>query len=138
MKLYNSVGVVGRNGEWLLNVRKTHLYYNDELWCEEGEGFKSIEISNLKGEKFKCAIGICMDINPKNFTSGQFEWAEYALKEKAEVLLFLTNWVDSSVTKLEDKDIVAMYNYWLHRLSPILTAPEKKPTLFLAADRVGK
>lgn len=37
-----------------------------------------------------------MDINPKNFTSGEYELAEFALKEKAEVILFMTNWVDSS------------------------------------------
>ena len=64
--------MVDRKGEFALNVRKTHLFFNDKLWCEEGEGFKSITIENLKGDKFKCAIGICMDINPKEFTSGEF------------------------------------------------------------------
>jgi hypothetical protein len=36
-----------------------------------------------------------MDINPKDFTSGEFELADFILKSKSEVLLFLTNWVDS-------------------------------------------
>ena len=70
--LYNSVAVVNRAGKLELNTRKTHMYYNDELWCKEGYGFKSLIIENLKGDKFKCVIGICMDINPKNFTSGKF------------------------------------------------------------------
>ena len=124
-----------------LNVRKTHLYYADKYWCEEGQGFKCITVSNLKGETFKCAIAICMDINPKDFTSGQFEFADFAVKEKAEVILFITNWVDSSAERVDDKAVQSMYNYWLHRLDPLLNhknQPLKQKILFLAADRVGK
>jgi protein N-terminal amidase len=87
--------VIDRKGEPILNYRKTHLYYNDELWCKEGQGFKDLEIVNTKGEKFRAVLGICMDINPKNFASGLYEWADFALEKKAELLLFLTNWVDS-------------------------------------------
>ena len=81
-----------------------------------------------------------MDINPKDFTSGEWEWADFGAKEGVDVLLFLTNWVDSSAESVEDKDVLAMYNYWLHRLTPLLSVknqPPKKPILFLAADRVG-
>ena len=138
--LYNSAAVVNRMGELELNVRKTHLFFNDELWCSEGDGFKSLVLTNHKGDPFKCIIGICMDINPKNFTSGEFELADFAVKEGAEVVLFPTNWVDSQADSVEDSVIEAMYNYWLHRLSPMLNKknePLKPPALFLAADRVG-
>ena len=87
--------MIYRKGEPILNYRKTHLYYNDELWCKEGQGFKDLEIINTKGEKFRAVLGICMDINPKNFTSGLYEWVDFASEKKAELLLFLTNWVDS-------------------------------------------
>ena len=46
-----------------------------------------------------------MDINPKDFTSGQFEFADFAVKEKAEVILFITNWVDSSAERVDDKAV---------------------------------
>ena len=36
INLYNSVGIINRKGEMELNVRKTHLYYADKYWCEEG------------------------------------------------------------------------------------------------------
>ena len=135
--MYNSAAVIGREGQWVMNVRKTHLYFNDKLWCEEGEGFKCLEVTNTKGLKFKCLIGICMDINPKDFSSGEWEWAEFGKQEGAEVLLFLTNWVDSSAESIEDKDVLAMFNYWMHRLQPLLKGEGKRPVLFLAADRVG-
>ena len=80
VSLYNSATLVGRDGKMEINVRKTHLFFNDKLWCKEGDGFKCVEIANLKGEKFKCAIGICMDINPKDFTSGEWELADFCQK----------------------------------------------------------
>lgn len=140
--LYNSAAVVDRQGKPILNYRKTHLYYNDKLWCEAGDGFKSLEITNRKGETFRAVIGICMDINEKDFSSGQYEWAEFARDKKAELLLFLTNWVDSQADSVEDSAVIAMYNYWLHRLRPLLSVPSQNltrdPVLFLAADRVGR
>lgn len=37
-----------------------------------------------------------MDINPKDFIAGdQFELADHIVKSKADVVFFLTNWVDS-------------------------------------------
>ena len=56
------------------------------------------------------------------------------------MLLFLTNWVDSSADSIDDKDVLAMYNYWLHRLTPLISKKNEapmKPIMFLAADRVG-
>lgn len=55
------------------------MYFNDQLWCEEGDGFKTLEITNTKGEVFKTVIGICMDIDPKNYMSGKYEWADFAV-----------------------------------------------------------
>ena len=49
VKLYNSASVIDRQGKLLLNYRKTFLYFCDKLWCEEGDGFKCIEIVNTKG-----------------------------------------------------------------------------------------
>lgn len=41
------------------------------------------EITNLKGESFTCVPAICMDINPKDFTSGEYELADFILQSQA-------------------------------------------------------
>lgn len=53
------------------------MYYADKLWATEGDGFKTISIFNRKGQVFKSAVAICMDINPKNLTSGKYEFGEF-------------------------------------------------------------
>lgn len=40
--LYNSAAMSDREGNFVFNTRKTHLYFADELWGEEGEGFKAV------------------------------------------------------------------------------------------------
>lgn len=78
-----------------------------------------------------------MDINPKDFkVFDNYELADFVVKTKADLVLFLTNWVDSEKDNIHSNDIAATYKYWLHRLTPILLS--KKCVLFLAADRVGK
>lgn len=48
------------------------MYYSDELWSLEGEGFKAVTLYNVNNEPIKCSIGICMDINAKGFKSGKY------------------------------------------------------------------
>ncbi len=47
--LYNSLAVIDRKGKLICNYRKTHLYYNDKMWAQEGPGFVTFELTNLKG-----------------------------------------------------------------------------------------
>lgn len=79
----------------IANYRKSHLYYNDKFWAEEGGNFVNFQLITRDDKKLECVLGICMDINPKDFTSGKYELADHILKTKADVLVFLTNWVDS-------------------------------------------
>lgn len=58
------------------------------------------------------------------------------VKVKADMLLFLTNWVDSEKDNIHSNDVAATYKYWLFRLTPIVAG--KKCVLLLVADRVGK
>jgi protein N-terminal amidase len=133
--LYNSAAVVDREGNLVVNYRKTHLYYNDRLWSKEGSGFKHFDLTTTENRKVRCSLAICMDINPKDFTSDAYEVADYVVGSQSDVLLFLTNWVDSEKEELTNADIAATYNYWIHRLKPLILS--KRTTLFLAADRVG-
>lgn len=61
--------------------------------------------------------------------------ADFLVKTKCDALVFLTNWVDSEKDDVTSTDIAATYNYWIHRLQPVVLS--KKTFLFLAADRVG-
>lgn len=88
--------MINRAGEMIANYRKKHLYYNDALWAKEGEEFISFDITTVENKTMTCALGICMDINPKNFASFEnYELAEFVVKSKVDLVLFLTNWVDS-------------------------------------------
>jgi predicted amidohydrolase len=49
MVLYNSAAVINREGKPFFNTRKTHLYFADELWATEGDGFKNFELINCRG-----------------------------------------------------------------------------------------
>ena len=84
-----------RSGKMIVNYRKSHLYFNDQLWAKEGKGFSHFDLITTEGKSIRCTVGICMDINPKDFASSQFELADYVCKSGSDVLLFLTNWVDS-------------------------------------------
>jgi|JI9StandDraft_1071089.scaffolds.fasta_scaffold83682_1 hypothetical protein len=76
-----------------------------------------------------------MDINPKDFTSGEYELADHMVQTNSDVLVFLTNWVDSEKDTIHKNDVAATYQYWIQRLAPVVLA--KKPILVLVADRVG-
>lgn len=53
---YNSVIIVDKDGETIANYRKTFLYYTDETWALEGEGFFGYHIPEL--DKI-ATMGIC-------------------------------------------------------------------------------
>lgn len=75
-----------------------------------------------------------LKILPQGSTSGLI-----LLSRKSRAFTFLTNWVDSQADSVENSAIIAMYNYWLHRMRPLITSTQspKEPVLFFAADRVG-
>ena len=58
LEYYNSAIVVNYEGETVGNYRKSHLYYTDQKWALEGNGFFAQPILGLGGT----ALGICMDI----------------------------------------------------------------------------
>jgi len=59
--------LVNRDGTLLYNYRKHFLYESDEVWAEEGESFKAIDLVNTEGKTFRAGLAICMDINPYKF-----------------------------------------------------------------------
>lgn len=52
---YNALIVVNRDGDTWANYRKSHLYYTDESWALEGDGFWKGFMPGIG----KIALGIC-------------------------------------------------------------------------------
>lgn len=55
---YNSLLVIDGEGEAIANYRKSHLYYTDETWALEGNGFYDGKLPGLG----RTTMGICMDL----------------------------------------------------------------------------
>jgi protein N-terminal amidase len=138
--LYNSCMIVDKAGNALPSYRKHFLYEMDILWCIEGEDFGFMEIETHTGFLVKLGIGICMDLNPKEFKAPweAMEFSTFCLMNNVDVILFLTNWIDSEPEKNSKKEVLSIINYWVQRLEPFLVNKIYKPVYFLAADRCGK
>jgi protein N-terminal amidase len=138
--LYNSCMIVDRSGEPLLSYRKHFLYEMDKTWCVEGKNFGTLEIVSRKGKKVKLGIGICMDLNPWEFKAlwKEMEFSTFCYDNQVDLILFLTNWLDSEVNSVGEEAILRTINYWLMRLEPFLERKLKRNLHFLAANRCGK
>ena len=132
-KYYNSGYLINRKGELIQNYRKVFLYETDKVWAEEGEGFKTAFIINLKGEEIKVGLGICMDINPYEFLDDfKFELGNYLLEEKVSVLLFLSAWTNNNDLDNSRKSVYESLEYWMFRLSPWIKSGRR--LMFICAD----
>lgn len=129
---YNSMMVVSPQGQLVENYRKRFLYVTDKTWALEGDRFKAVVV-NINGREYKVGLGICMDINPYEFTApfNAFELANFWLSENVDFCAFSTNW-----TTEDDDPGQRLLNYWLNRMIPLLE--DKKKRYFLAADRIGE
>lgn len=128
---YNSMMALSPSGELVSNYRKRFLYTLDKTWAQEGDAFKAIEIE-IRGQTLKAGLGICMDINPYEFTApfNAFELANFWLSADVDICVFCTNWTAS-----DDDEGMSLLNYWLNRMTPLIN--DKKKRYFIAADRIG-
>ena len=101
--LFNSALLVNFLLRKLHTTRKVLLYEDDKKWCnieEEVSGiennFKSFELEFPRLQKsIKCGVGICMDINMKDFEEARYQerkLADAQVAEKTQMLIFMTAW----------------------------------------------
>lgn len=99
LKIYNSAILINEQGNVIFNYRKTHLFETDKIWgCSESpDGFQSFDLP-FKNSKIRTTIGICMDLNPYEFKAPfeKYEFANHAFKEKCQLILIPTAWMDSN------------------------------------------
>ena len=70
---------------------KHFLYEVDKTWASEGKAFQTFEYNGLK-----LGLGICMDINPYEFTAPfeAFEFATFHSRAKTDAILFSSAWYE--------------------------------------------
>ncbi|KAI8388369.1 carbon-nitrogen hydrolase [Radiomyces spectabilis] len=140
---YNSLCCVDPTGNLVKTYRKAFLFETDEGWAEEGPGFSVMDIDEFG----KVGFGICMDVNPYQFKSDfrAFEFANYHVEQKTDVIFCCMSWLQSSTDKdipvkeTERTSVLKIINYWAMRLLPIYEHNQSNPrhTYFVAANRTG-
>jgi protein N-terminal amidase len=146
------------------HTRKFHLFYSDEIWAEEGpEGFFAgevplgavrggdfgSEIRNVDGQAgLQIAAGICMDINPYQFTAPwtAYEFTTHVQEAKAELVVLSCAWL----THISAEDLKLMptqpdlstLGYWVERFSPLFGPAvgegEQNEVMVAIANRTGE
>ncbi|KAM3450041.1 hypothetical protein MY3296_006438 [Beauveria thailandica] len=136
---YNSAIVVSPDGETIANYRKSFLYYTDETWALEGDGFYSGFLPNIGF----ASLGICMDLNPYKFEAPwhEYEFAFHALDVSANVVIVSMAWM----TREEPREFSRMPNepdletltYWITRLEPLVRADRRDEIIVVFVNRCG-
>ena len=150
---YNSTVTVSPSGDILLNYRKSFLYYTDETWASEGPTGSAKEYSTIGmckpffcgplGKLGMVGHGICMDINPYQFTAPwtEYEFASTMLREGVRLVVLSTAWL----TRLSPHDLdvdpadpdMETVAYWLERFFPFIESASQEDIIVIFANRCG-
>lgn len=141
-KRYNSTVTVSPTGEILANYRKSFLYYTDESWAAEGPaGFFCDSLGSLG----KVGLGICMDINPYQFSApwDKYEFANHVLDGGAKLIVMSMAWLTSlpkeEMAVLPGSPALETVTYWLQRFSPAIAATKAggEDVTVVFSNRIG-
>ncbi|KAJ3158941.1 Carbon-nitrogen hydrolase [Geranomyces michiganensis] len=133
-KLFNSVSLVAPDGRTVYTYDKHFLYEADEIWAQEGAGFACVEVDKLG----KVGPGICMDINPYQFTAPfeAYEFATFQVQAGATILPVSMAWILSDDESPGLGPAAGTVQYWALRMKPFIEADRQ--VLFIAANRTGR
>lgn len=130
----------------MAHCRKSFLYYTDETWAKEGDGFYAGVLPIGHGmQRVKLAAGICMDINPYKFESPwtAYEFANHAREARAKIVVVSMAWLTrlsseevSGQPVIPDMDTIG---YWIERFRPLLgPSAHDGEVLVVCANRAGE
>ncbi|ETV69454.1 hypothetical protein, variant 1 [Aphanomyces astaci] len=135
--LYNSMMVLSPDGTVVFNYRKTFLYETDKSWATAGSGFGNWYCPWLAQQ---LSFGICMDINPCDFTAPyeSYEFASSVVTAKSSLVLFSSAWNDFSPLETNPSPLPTI-QYWANRLVPVINTASKSQQhcYFICANRTG-
>ena len=143
---YNSLVIVSFTGDVVAHYRKSFLYYTDETWAQEGQGFwAGVLPIGSTGQQVKAAAGICMDINPYRFEAPwtAYEFGNHARESRAKVVVISMAWLTRlSAEELSGQVMVPDHdtlNYWVDRLRPLFGPQGTESEAFIVcANRAGE
>ncbi|KAJ0372588.1 hypothetical protein COL154_000321 [Colletotrichum chrysophilum] len=136
---YNSAIVVNEEGETIANYRKSFLYYTDESWALEGDGFFEGFIPGLG----HTSIGICMDLNPYKFRAPwhAFEFGFHILHHESNFVIVSMAWMtreDSrTFSRMPNEPDMDTLTYWVTRLEPLIRAEKDTEIIVVFCNRTG-
>jgi protein N-terminal amidase len=147
-KGFNSLVFVDCQGEVVAHYRKSFLYYTDETWASEGNGFHAGVLPlGQSGRRVKVAAGICMDINPYKFVApwAEYEFANFARIGRVKLVVVSMAWLTRlrreemnghGVEGTPDMDTVG---YWVERFRPLI-GPNglEEEVIVVCANRTGE
>jgi protein N-terminal amidase len=149
---YNATVTVAPTGQVVAHYRKSFLYYTDETWASEGPSGSAFHSHTETSKPFFCGRlgrlgmvghGICMDINPYQFTAPwtDYEFANTMLREGVRLVVLSTAWLTRLLpAELEqspenpDMETIA---YWVERFSPFIEHAPKDEIIVVFANRCG-
>lgn len=143
---YNALVFVSSAGDVVAHYRKSFLYYTDETWAQEGQGFwAGVLPVGDSGQQVKAAAGICMDINPYKFEAPwtAYEFGNHAREARAKVVVISMAWL----TRLSAEEVNGQVmvpdqhtlNYWIDRLTPLFGPQGAHSEAFVVcANRAGE
>ena len=151
-KHYNSTVTVSSSGRVLANYRKSFLYYTDETWASEGPNGAASHSHTETSKPFFCGPlgrlgltghGICMDINPYQFTAPwtDYEFANTMLRENVRLVILSMAWLTRLLPQeLEiepDKPDMETVAYWTERFFPFIESAPREEIIVVFANRCG-
>ncbi|KAF4780479.1 N-terminal amidase [Colletotrichum scovillei] len=136
---YNAAIVVNEEGETIANYRKSFLYYTDETWALEGDGFFDGYLPGLGNT----SIGICMDLNPYRFESPwhEFEFAFHVAECESNLVIVSMAWMTREdgrmFSRMPNEPDMDTLTYWVTRLEPLIRTESHEEIIVVFCNRTG-
>jgi protein N-terminal amidase len=119
---YNTAVMVDSSGNMVHEYHKHHMFETDYKWgCLAGPGFTVLTLP-LCGRLVRATVGICMDLNPWEFTSPftAYEFANFVLANDVELVLLPTAWLLPDEYDGDGGPSMSTLTYWIRRLGPLM------------------
>ncbi|KAF3923707.1 hypothetical protein ABW20_dc0103717 [Dactylellina cionopaga] len=137
---YNACVVTSPDGEVVMNYRKMFLYSTDENWASEGSSFGTLTLTfpinddssqqtspTSSTKSITLALGICMDLNPYQFTApfSAYEFANHVLSTGAQLAIVPMAWEtkdpvnENQLKAFLKKKHDYTVRYWAMRMEPL-------------------
>jgi protein N-terminal amidase len=137
---HNTAILVDATGVTLHEYHKHHMFETDYHWgCTPGPGFRVTSIP-LDVRLVRTSVGICMDLNPREFQAAfdLYEFANFILTNDVELVLLPTAWLLPEEYYEDDRGGPSMttLTYWIRRLYPLIN--DARIRTVVIGNRTGK